>query len=136
MSLENVNWELFTVEERAVLEKLIAMGEVANLSGGVIEMNQGKEAELQKITNHLRPVPVEFESDAAKKWRVDRLKQGLKADPETPDEEAALQKILDDEMNAIQKEHKKKAEVRQVTLEKVVTPAVHTKKLESIKANA
>lgn len=120
MAIENVNWSLFLVEEKEVLEKLIAMGEVSNLVLGVLEMTQSKEAELQKIVNHLRPVPLEFESAALKQYKLKRLAEGKTSDPETPAEEAALQKILDDELSAIQSEHKKKSEVRQATLEKVV----------------
>lgn len=127
--IDEVNWNVFTLEETAVIKQLVEMQQRDHIAQGVLEMTPEKEAELQKIGNLLRPVPQEFESEALKQWKISRMKENKNPDPETPEEEAQLQKILDAEIAALQATHKKKAEQRQETLEKNVKSTPSIKKL-------
>ena len=118
----NVNWEIFLAEEHEALNKLIEMGERDSLALGVIDMTPAKEAEIQKIADHMRPVDRSFESEVAKKYVNERLAKGEEPSPQSPEEEAILQRALDAEMKAAQDLQKAKSAERQESLDQVTKP--------------
>ncbi len=110
--MSEINWSVFTVEEKEALEKLVAMGEVDNIANGVLEMTIEKEKELQKLSLQMRPISQEFESKVMEQWTKERLEKGLEPSPQSPEEEKELQAQLDAEMATFQKEHAEKNAAR------------------------
>lgn len=134
MDTSTINWEVFPIEEQEALQKLMKMGERDNIAGGVLEMTPAKEFELQKIGTLMRPVPDEFESSVMEKYVKDRLSQNLPASPQTPEEEAILQKALDEERLAFQKEHQEQNEKRLADLERTAKLHELTENVEKKRA--
>ncbi len=129
--MHDIFWEVFTREEHDAISKLMEMGERENIAQGVIEMTPDKERELQKIANHMRPIPAEFESEAMKNYLKERQEKGLDPSPQTPQEEAELQAILDAELRQYQAEHKAKGETLvRPTKEVFVKPIEKVENLE------
>ncbi len=129
--MHDVNFEVFTDEEHEALNKLIQMGERDSIAMGVLNMTPEKELELQKIADHMRPIPQEFESEAHKQWTINRLKAGLDPSPQSPEEEVEFQKILDVELEEKQKEYASKNLVRT----QAITEVAH-KKMPTIEPEA
>lgn len=102
----NISWSVFTREEHDALNKMLEMGEFKSFAQAVVEMTPEKEFEIQKLTDSFANQNENFESEAHAQWRKEQQKKtnGASADPQTPEEEAELQKILDDEMKAKQEE--------------------------------
>ena len=87
--MNDLNWEIFTPQEQDKLKQAIKDNRTEALAPCVDEMNQEKEAELQKIVNSMTNVSEGFESSVRDKfWK----KNGN--GPQTPEEEAKLQKEI------------------------------------------
>lgn len=109
----NIAWEVFMTEEQNALRKAIGLGQRSLLTQCVVEMTPQKEAELQKLMNQMTPETSDGESSVLKSYQIDRLKQGLDPSPQSPAEEAALQKLLDEEQLEKQKKYTKKKKVEE-----------------------
>ena len=90
--MTNINWEIFTPLEQTKLKKAIEEGHFDFLASLVDEMSQEKELELQKVVNSNNNVGTGFQSKAK-----DNFWKNHANGPETPEEEAQLQKEIDDE---------------------------------------
>lgn len=86
--MEKINWDVFKLEEKIHLKKMIKVGNYKDLAVP-IDMNPDKENEIEKIRKDLEPYASEFES----KVRKDFYKKNNR-DPENPTEEAELQEAM------------------------------------------
>lgn len=110
--MQNINWYVFTKEERDLIQKAIDSGDTANVVCLVadVNMDQEKEAEIQKIVDNMRPEDDNFISEVEEE--VTRV--FIEGTPETeknPELEAEMQKKLDEEKEAFvaKKRRSKKA---------------------------
>lgn len=136
MSEPTISWATFMNEEQAALKKAVSMGLRNYLAQCVIEMTPEKEVELQKLADQMSPEISTDESVVLKKFMVDRLKAGMDPSPQTPEEEAELQKALDAEQLENQKKFSKteKNEIKtEVKTDEVVVPSVQTPKWKVVK---
>lgn len=124
-----ISWEIFMNEEQTALKKAIELGATDFLTHCIIEMTPQKEAELQKLKNQMAPVALENESDVMKKYTIERLREGKDPSPQSPQEEAALQKLLDEEQLERQKKFSVQTEKQAAGLESMVKPKF--KKIET-----
>lgn len=116
-TLDSVRWELFALEEKDAILKLVDMQEAASIVCVVQEMTPEKELEIQKIVDSVKPLVSEFESEVMKNYIKTRLEAGLPASPENPAEEAELQKALDKEMADFQAKQEMKNKERLAALD-------------------
>lgn len=116
-----IAWEVFTNEEQAALKKAIELSLKSVLTQCVIEMTPQKEAELQKLADQMSPIVNNEESKTMSNFIIERLKQGLDPSPQSPEEEAELQKALDAEQLEKQKEFAEKNKAKEVILEKTIS---------------
>jgi len=86
--MEIINWEVFTLEEKMYLKKMIKMGNYKDLAAA-IGMNVAKENEIEKIRKDLEPVFSEFQST-----KVDEFYKEHGRHPENPTEEAELEEAM------------------------------------------
>lgn len=105
----NINWDLFTREEKDNVMTIINMNSRENLATVIENMTPDKELELQKIADSLKPLVPDYESTAATEYALRRQKEGLPESPQSPEEEAELQKLIDAE-RAAHESKKAKAE--------------------------
>ena len=120
--MPQVNWELFTREEKDAIMQVINLESRENLATVIETMTPEKEMELQKIADSLKPLVSDFESEALKEYTRKRLEAGLAASPESPAEEAELQKLLDEEQVAHQKKVTEHNAERVATVENITLP--------------
>lgn len=124
-----IAWEQFTNEEQTALKKAINLGLRNYLVQCVVEMTPQKEVELQRLANQMQPVAIEAESGVLKKFTIEKLHKIRTGDatstsPETPEEEAELQKLLDEEQLEKQKQFSEKTEEQAKNLEASVKKEV------------
>lgn len=86
--MEKINWEVFTLDEKMHLKKMIQVGNYKDLAVP-ISMNSAKENEIEKIRKDLEPVYENFESTV-----VDNFYKENGRHPETPEEEAELESLM------------------------------------------
>ena len=86
--LEKINYGVFTLEEKIYIKRMIKLGDYKNLTIP-IAMNKAKENEIEKIRKDLEPLTADFESKVRKEY--DKKHQD---GPQTPEEEAKLEKAL------------------------------------------
>lgn len=86
--MEKINWEIFTLEEKIYLKKMIKMGNYKDLAAA-ISMNVAKENEIEKIRISLEPIFEEFQGTAA-----DNFYKKNGRHPETPEEERELEEAM------------------------------------------
>ena len=80
------------MEEKINIQKLMTTGDYQNLTCLIVDMDPDKEIELQKICDSLKPQAEGFESKIKDEyWKSHPL------GPQNPEEEAELQKSLEDE---------------------------------------
>lgn len=100
--LDIINWEIFTQEEKNNLKRMIKSGHITGLTQAVPAMNKEKELELQKIVDYMRPIADGFKSKVREQIEKD-------GHPETPEEEAVIQKEMEREYREYAEEQELKA---------------------------
>lgn len=94
--------------------KLINMRRKEDLACAIegVNMTREKEVELQKIADHMQPLVQTFESNLIEEINIEKQKQGLPTDAQSPEEEAEIQAKLDAELAAFQKAQQEKNKVQ------------------------
>lgn len=92
--VKNINWDVFSQEEATRLKKAIEDGSVEAIVPVIDTMTQEKEAELQKICSQMSSPEENYENSKLEEYWMNNP-QG----PQTPAEEAELQKELDNDFN-------------------------------------
>src|SRR3990167_11091532 len=96
---KNINWHVFTREEKEAIMTARRVGDVDHLSNVVATMTPTKEIELQKIKDALTPMAEGFESEVRKEMEKYFKKKGVSG-PQTPTEEAEWEAKLQAEYSA------------------------------------
>lgn len=89
-----IDWSVFELSERELLEKAISRGDIEHLAAILNEVSPAKAEEIEKIQNRLRPKSFTFESSVqkeAEKW-IDQNFAFI-----TPEKEAEWQAKIDAE---------------------------------------
>lgn len=124
-SMENVNWDVFTEDERKGIKKLIDMRLPQHFTSIILNMDKAKELELQKIVAQHRPLNDTNENQIRDKVIENYYKTNPHG-PQSPAEEKVLQDELDEELRKFHEKQQNKAS-EQVELlenkEKVVEEA-------------
>lgn len=103
-----LNKLLFTHDELKTIEDLINSGQSKHIMSALINLDPEKEAELQRVMNLLNPIDDGFESEVRKK-----MNKKLPNGPQTPEEEAHWNRLLQEEYQTwldSQKEKRKEVE--------------------------
>lgn len=106
--MQNINWYVFTNEERSLIQKAIDSGDRANvvcLIDGV-NMDQEKEMEIQKIVDNMTPDDDNFVSEIEPELAREFLEKVPEPD-KTPEQEEEWQKKLDEERKEFVEKKKK-----------------------------
>jgi len=114
--MEKINWDVFQLEEKIYLKRLIKLGQYKRLTNIDMVMNPDKEYEIQKMINALEPIAVDYESKVK-----DEYKKKHPEGPQNPTEEAELEEKLRIEFESYkEKMNKKRAKrlVKKVKIEK------------------
>lgn len=111
--MEAIKWEVFTVEERSHIENLLARGEFDSITKAIAMDSLEKEYWVNKILEDKKPIAAPIDSKVAAELEL-HLAKGNKI--ETPEEEAAWQKKLDEEKAA----HEETVKVKRGRAKKVV----------------
>ena len=101
MEFSNIIWEEFTREEHDKIMELISLGQVEHVAIVVENMTPQKERELQKIVNQIKPLVTNEESDVLDKYWKENPNG-----PQSPEEEKALQALIDTEI--LERQNKKR----------------------------
>ena len=118
--MNDVNWKFFTRAEKERLVALRKQGYYQGFTNVLDDITPAKEIEIQKMVDFMRPVAEGFESKLRKKFE----KRGT---AETPEEEAKIQKELDDEFSSWKIKQDETKEKRLKSLEKKEPKAIDKK---------
>ncbi len=129
----NIEWSVFTQEEHERLNKMIELRAFNEFTNSIEEMTPDKERELQKLLNYFRPVVMDEQSEVMKKYIRERKEKGMIESPQSPEEEAELQAMLDEEMRLKQEEVKRKTDEQQDNLARKPQPPQPENRIEVIK---
>lgn len=104
MQLTGIKWDVFTAEERAHIEDIVARGEFANITQAISVDDPEKEYWVSRILDQVAPAPPILES----KVQEDLLKaQSSGKEIDTPEKEAEWQKKFDEEKTEFETKIKK-----------------------------
>lgn len=112
----NINWEVFTAEEKQGIEKLLEMRMPEHMAAVIINMDRSKEVELQKIMSQVRPLNDLAENSIRENIIGEYYKKNPRG-PQSPAEEKVLQDELDAELAKFHTEQQKKAKEQEQILE-------------------
>lgn len=102
-----LNKLLFTHDELKTIEALINSGQSKHIMSALINLDPEKEAELQRVMNLLNPIDDGFESEVRKK-----MNKKLPNGPQTPEEEAHWNRLLQEEYQTwLDGQKEKRAEI-------------------------
>lgn len=122
MTLIDIKWEVFTLEERGIIEGLVAKGFYNEISHAIQMDDFEKEYWVAKILSQVKPAPAVVDSEVAKELVMEKIK-GNEID--TPEKEAEWQNKLDDEKKTsktkISKRHKEEQEKELKALEEKIS---------------
>lgn len=117
--MANINWGVFTQEERQEIQKLIDAGKVTDIACVITNINIDleKEVEMQNIIDNYTPDDEDFVSEIDDAEFHEKIANIDK----TPEKEAEFQKKLDDERASFveKKKAKKKKSVKEEKKEEV-----------------
>lgn len=108
-----LNKLLFTHDELKTIEDLINSGQSKHIMSALINLDPEKEAELQRVMNILNPIDDGFESEVRKK-----MNKKLPNGPQTPEEEAHWNRLLQEEYQTWLDGQKEKREEIESSLNK------------------
>lgn len=91
-----INWVHFTLDQRKLIEKIIAQGEYKKITKLIVVENQEQENEITKFIESASPQGSNFESQVREQIKLLRRKG---EEILTPEEEAEWQRKLDEEAN-------------------------------------
>ena len=94
MTLTDIKWDVFTLEERAMIEKLVASGHFGEITHAIQMNDLEKEYWVAKILAQVLPEPKPIDSEVEKELLLEKTK-GNEID--SPEKEAEWQKKLDEE---------------------------------------
>ena len=106
--IENIDWAVFSPQEKEHIEKLLELRMPEHLAASIINMDRKKEVELQKIIAQVRPVNSSAEQQLREKVITEFYKVHPRG-PQTPDEEKILQEQLDLELMKFHEDQQAKA---------------------------
>lgn len=111
--LDNINWYLFTNEEKKYIKQMYQRGDISALTAVIEEMTPEKEIELQKIHDILKPITDDYTSKVRDKYFKDNPDG-----PQTPEQEAELQSEMNNEFAEYKDKLKEKNKKKIDKLEK------------------
>lgn len=109
----NINWSVFTLEQKEIIEALIAKGEVKQISHAIVVQDTEQEYWLQQIVDQIAPEVAPLESKV--KSEIAKVNSSINTMIDNPEKEAEWQKKLDEEKaEHIEKEKIKKEKRKRV----------------------
>lgn len=121
MTLTDIKWDVFTLEERAIIEGLVAKGHYNEISHAIVMDGFEKEYWVTRILTQVRPEIASVDSEVAKELLIEKTKGN---EIESPEKEAEWQKKLDDEKKnsktKVSKRHKEDQEKELKALEATI----------------
>jgi len=94
MNLTDIKWDVFTIEERSMIEGLVSKGHYSEITHAVMMDSFEKEYWVTKILSQVKPESIIVDSEVAKELMQEKVKGN---EIETPEKEAEWQAKLDDE---------------------------------------
>ncbi len=93
----DIKWDVFTHEERAHIENLLARGEFDNITKAIAMDSLEKEYWVNKILEEKKPISAPLESKVLSDLEMETAKGNL---IDSPEKELAWQKKIDEEKAA------------------------------------
>jgi len=95
--MEVIKWDIFTAEERAHIENLLARGEFDSITKAIAMDSLEKEYWVNKILEDKKPIAAPIESKVLTELELENAKGNI---IDSPEKEAEWQKKIDDEKAA------------------------------------
>jgi hypothetical protein len=115
-----MKWEVFTQEEREIIEALIARKEYGSITSALRMATPEQEHWLGELLKEVRPISAPLESKVRKELEIEISKNPTNTTIDSPDKEAEWQKKIDEELKA--HEAKVKGEKVDTKVEEIGTP--------------
>lgn len=110
--MEGIKWDVFTAEEHAHIENLLARGEFDAITHAIAMDSLEKEYWVNKILEEKKPVAAPIESKVLTELELENAKGNI---IDSPEKEAEWQKKIDDEKSAhVEKVVKQRNRLRKV----------------------
>lgn len=129
MTLTDIKWDVFTSEERSIIESLVSSGNFNVISNAIQIDSMEKEYWISKIISQVKPLDPILDSEVEKEMLNERVK-GNNID--SPEKEAEWQAKLDEEKTShktkISKRKKEAEEKEMASKETEIVMAKTSKK--------